>query len=141
MPSNLMRYRAKFIAALLAFIGGGLGLHRWYLGLRGGVMYATWLVAGMALFNAVGSKATTWIVVLALLPVWAGFAESLGIAVMPDARFDARFNANTTRRNDNGWNCVILAIVVLLVGTTILMTTIILASQFYFEAQGISFDH
>ncbi len=128
-----LSFKHKFVAALLAFIAGGLGLHRRYLGDGRWWLYAAWLVTGMAAFALFGSKAHFWILVPALLPVWAGFAESMGIAVTDDARWDARHNAHSARRSDNGWNCVFLAIVVLLVGTTMCLTTIILAAQYHYE--------
>lgn len=128
-------FRHKFIAALLAFVGGGIGLHHLYLGRpRLALGYALWLLAGLALFAAFGSRARLWLLVLALLPVWAGFAECMALAVMDDARFDARQNAGSTQRNRNGWNCVMVAIIALLLGTTAVMTAIILAAQFYYEA-------
>lgn len=135
------RFKSKFLAALLAFVAGGFGAHRLYLGTRGAWAYPAWLVAGMLAASRFGTEATTWIIVVfAALPVWIGFAESLGYAVQADERFDALHNARVARRNRNGWNCVLLAIVVLLVGTFVLMTTIIFASQGWYEAQGFSFD-
>ena len=71
----------------------------------------------------------------ALLPVWIGFAQSMAIAVTEDARWDARHNARSALASQNGWNCVLLAIVVLLVGTTICLTSIILSAQYYYEAE------
>ncbi|CAN5338563.1 NINE protein [soil metagenome] len=133
-------HRSKFIAGLLAFVLGGLGLHRLYLRTPLWWIYAAWLIAGMALYAAIGSRETTWIAVAALLPVWSGFAEAAAFAVMPDDRWDARFNRDSGVHSRNGWACVMLAIVVLLIGTTVMLTAIIVASQFYYEAQDISID-
>lgn len=134
MDAPRTAHRSKFLAALLAFVLGGFGAHRLYLRSKFWWVYPVWLLAGIALFAAVATKSTTWIVVLALLPVWTGFAESLGFAVMPDARWDARFNAASTASSRNGWNCVLLAIVTLIIGTTICMTAIVISAQYYFEA-------
>jgi hypothetical protein len=78
--------------------------------------------------------------VIALAPVWAGFCECLGICVTPDEKWDAQFNLDSKFESNNGWNCVFMAIAALLVGTTVLVTTIILATQAYYEALGITFD-
>lgn len=131
-------HKHRFLAALLAFVLGGFGAHRWYLGSRHWWIYAAWLVAGMTIFAAFGSKANFWILVFALMPVWAGFAECMGFAVMEDQRWDRRWNHSSGRRSENGWNCVFLAIACLLVGTTICMTAIILAAQYYYEAAALA---
>jgi hypothetical protein len=55
---------------------------------------------------------------------------------MPDEKWDARFNEGSGQRSENGWNCVFVSILGLLVGTTIFMTTVILAAQYYYEAMG-----
>lgn len=133
-------HKHKLIAAMLAFALGGIGAHRVYLGAKNWWAYSLWLIVGMALFGTVGSRENAWIVVIALAPVWAGFAECLGICVMPDEKWDSLYNAHSAYSSSNGWNCVFMAIVGLLLGATILVTTIILATQFYYEAQGISFD-
>lgn len=128
-------HKHKFVAALLAFLVGGLGLHRRYLGDRHWWWYAAWLVTGMVVFAGFGSKANFWILTLALLPVWVGFAQAMGLAVTDDARWDAQHNGRSGRTSHNGWNCVMLAIVVLLLGTVVCVTAIILSAQYYYEAQ------
>jgi hypothetical protein len=52
---------------------------------------------------------------------------SMAIAVTEDARWDARHNARSALASQNGWNCVLLAIVV--------PTSIILSAQYYYEAE------
>lgn len=68
-----------------------------------------------------------------MIPVIAGFIEALVIALTPDERFDARFNAHVERRNRSGWDAVLIAIATLMVGATVLLTTIALLFQTYFE--------
>ena len=127
-------HKHKFLAAALAFLVGGLGLHRYYLASRHWWIYPAWLVAGMVLFTWVGSKATTWILVFALAPVWTGFVEAMAFGVLADEKWDAKFNASSAQRSHNGWNCVFIAIAGLLIGTSIFMVTVILAAQYYYEA-------
>ncbi len=69
-----------------------------------------------------------------MVPVTAGFIQALVIALMPDERFDARFNAACSRRNHSGWDAVLVAIVTLAGGAIALMTTIALLFQTYYEA-------
>jgi len=66
-------------------------------------------------------------------PVTAGFIQALLIALMPDERFDARFNAGLERRNRSGWDAVLVAIATLAGGAIALMTTLALLFQTYFE--------
>ena len=91
-------HKHKFLAAALAFLVGGLGLHRYYLASRHWWIYPAWLVAGMVLFTWVGSKATTWILVFALAPVWTGFVEAMAFGVLADEKWDAKFNASSAQR-------------------------------------------
>ncbi len=51
-----------------------------------------------------------------MVPVIAGFIHALVIALMPDERFDARFNATQSRRNRSGWDAVLVAVATLFVG-------------------------
>ncbi len=68
-----------------------------------------------------------------MVPVVAGFIQALVLALMPDERFDARFNAGQSRRNRSGWDAVLIAVATLFVGAVVLMTTIALLTQTYFE--------
>ncbi len=70
---------------------------------------------------------------IAMVPIVAGFIEALVLALMPDDKFDRRFNASAQRRNDSGWDAVLVAIATLLVGATVLMTAIVLLFQTIFE--------
>ncbi|WP_139826475.1 hypothetical protein [Derxia lacustris] len=133
VSSPVVPHRQRFVAAALAFAGAPFGAHRWYLGARGGWLYPLALLAGLALFAAVGSARHAWLAVLALLPVWIAWCESLAICVTPDARWDARWNAASGQRSRNGWNCVFLAMAVLLLGTGLLLTAIIAAAQLWYE--------
>ena len=67
------------------------------------------------------------------IPVIAGFIEALVLALIPDEKFDARFNAQTERRNDSGWDAVLVAIATLMVGATVTITVIVLLFQTLFE--------
>jgi TM2 domain-containing membrane protein YozV len=126
-------FRHKALSALLAFLFGGLGLDRLYLGQR-----FWWLplavTAGMTpLLIGVRNWYQTPAFFILMVPVIAGFIHALVLALMPDEKFDARFNNGAARRNGSGWDAVLVAIFTLMVGATVLMTTITLLFQTYFE--------
>ncbi len=129
----MVAFRRKSLAALLAFLFGAVGAHRIYLG-----QPRWWLplsVTALMLPLLVGVR--NWyqspaFFVLAI-PVIAGFIEALALALMPDEKFDARFNAETERRNDSGWDAVLVAIATLMVGATVTITVIVLLFQTLFE--------
>lgn len=107
-------HKHKTVAALLAFLLGGLGLHRRYLGSRWWWVYPVFLVT--------------------LVPVFAGFVEAIVFALTPDEKWDARWNAHSGRQSRNGWGPVLVAIATLIVGATLLMTTLAIVFQTYFES-------
>ncbi len=126
-------FRHKALAALIASLAGALGLNRLYLG-----QSFWWLPLGVTLITlpliiGVQDWYQTPAFFVLMVPVVAGFIQALFIALMPDERFDARFNAKHTRRNRSGWDAVLVAVATLFVGAVILMTTIALLTQTYFE--------
>jgi TM2 domain-containing membrane protein YozV len=132
-----MHFRHKALAALLAFVAGALGAHRLYLG-----QPRWWLPLSVTLLTVplqigVSNWYQTPAFFVMMIPLIAGFIEALVIALMPDARFDARFNARFVaehgRTNHSGWDAVLTAIATLMVGATVLMTTLALLFQTYFE--------
>jgi len=129
----MTRFRHKAFAALLAALTGALGLNRLYLGQR-----LWWLPLGITLATlplliGVENWYQTPAFFVVMVPVVAGFIQALVIALMPDDRFDARFNAGHSRRNHSGWDAVLVAVVTLMGGAVALMTTIALLTQTYFE--------
>ena len=128
-----MGFRHKAGAALLAAVFGAFGAHRLYLGQR-----RWWLPLGVTmgclplLFGVRNWYQTPAFFVL-MVPVVAGFIAALVLALMPDAKFDARFNPASERRNASGWDAVFVAIATLMVGATVLMTAIALLLQTIFE--------
>jgi uncharacterized membrane-anchored protein len=133
MAPAMPRFRHKAFAALLAAVTGALGLNRAYLGQR-----LWWLPLGVTLgalplLFGVRNWYQTPAFFVAMVPVIAGFLQALVLALMPDEKFDARFNANLERRNRSGWDAVLVAIASLAVGTIVLTATIALLFQTYFE--------
>lgn len=128
-----MPFRRKSLAALLAFLLGALGVHRLYLG-----QPRWWLplaVTGLTLPLLVGVRNwyQTPAFFILMLAVVAGFIDALVLALTPDEKFDARFNPSSGRRNASGWDAVLVAIATLMVGATVVITTIVLMFQTIFE--------
>ena len=126
-------FRHKALAALIASVAGALGLNRLYLG-----QSLWWLPLAVTLITlplliGVSNWYQTPAFFGLMVPVVAGFLQALFIALMPDERFDARFNATHVRRNRSGWDAVLVAVATLFVGAVVLMTTIALLTQTYFE--------
>ncbi|GAA5234609.1 TM2 domain-containing protein [Verticiella sediminum] len=122
-------FRHKTLAGLLAFCLGWAGAHGWYLGRR----YA-WLplLATATILTTVWLRAAPWhdqlLYYLVLVPLVAGFVEALVLCLMSDERFDARYNASQQRRSRSGWGAVILAMAILLIGMSIIMAHVVVAS-------------
>lgn len=129
----MAKFRHKALAALLAALTGALGVNRLYLGQR--LWWLPLAVTAMTVPLLIGVR--NWYQTPAyfvlMIPVTAGFIQALVIALMPDERFDARFNAGSERRNRSGWDAVLVAIVTLGGGAIVLMTAIALLVQTYHE--------
>lgn len=128
-----MTFKHKTLAAALAALFGALGAHRLYLNLR-----LWWLPLGLTmlclpLLIGVSNWYQTPAFFMLMIPVTAGFIHALVLALMPDEKFDARFNATLTRKNNSGWNAVFVAILTLGLGAIAVMTTLALLLQTVFE--------
>ena len=117
----------KTAASLLALLLGGVGAHRFYL--RGGVdklgllhlcsLPLTGLVAGLAPDADVFYK-----LLPLLLSYIVGFLEALVIGLMPDEKFDARYNGGSGRASESKWPLALILVATMLVGCTVLIATI-----------------
>jgi hypothetical protein len=130
---HMAKFHHKALAALMASLGGALGLNRLYLHQK--LWWLPLSITALTLPLLIGVR--NWYqspaFFLLMLPVTAGFIQALFIALMPDERFDARFNAGSDRRNRSGWDAVLVAIVTLAAGAIALMATIALLFQTYYE--------
>jgi hypothetical protein len=122
-----MAHKNKTLTTALALSLGTLGAHRFYLhgGVdRLGLLHISSLpIAGLIYSNANGINPF-----YALLPLLvsciAACIEALVIGLMPDERWDARFNAAAGTRSDSNWILALLLVATLLVGATVLIATI-----------------
>jgi len=129
----MSHFRHKALAALLASLTGALGVHRLYLGLPLWWLPLAVTLIALPLIIGVERWYQTPPFFVLMVPVIAGLIHALVIALMPDERFDTRFNPAQPRRNRSGWDAVLVAVATLFVGAVVLMTTIALLTQTYFE--------
>lgn len=142
--SPLPRFRSKTLTALLAFLLGSLGAHRFYL--RGwrdvfgwAHLIATALgVRGVMLLAATErTSALGWaLAVPGAISLLAAFLAAIVYGLRPDQKWDAQFNAGHTKRSRSGWGVVFVVIFSLFIGALLLMSGLALSFQTYFEAQG-----
>ena len=132
--SHMAKFRHKALAALLAALAGALGLNRLYLGQKGWWLPLAITAATLPLILGVRNWYQSPAFFVLMIPVTGGFIQALFIALMPDERFDARYNARSTRRNRSGWDAVLVAIATLAGGAIALMATIALLFQTYYES-------
>lgn len=130
---DAVTFRRKSIAALLAFLLGGLGAHRVYLGQPRWWLPPAVTALALPLLIGVRNWYQTPAFFVLMVPVIAGFIEALVLALTPDEKFDARFNAACPRRNDSGWDAVLVAIATLMVGAIVTIAAIVLLIQTIFE--------
>jgi len=130
---GFMKFRHKALAALLSFLFGAIGLHGLYLGLRFWWWPLTVTAPGLLWMFRTAFWYQSPAFFLVMIPVSAGFIHALVLALMPDTRFDARFNAGTTRTNHTGWDAVLVAIATLTAGSIVLITVLALFFQTFFE--------
>jgi hypothetical protein len=136
----------KTLAAWLAFVGGPLGLHRFYL--FGWSDTLGWLLPvptamGFWGFERVAQYGVDDVLSWWLIPIFgfcfAGCAlNAIVYGLMPCERWNARFNpdqALDARAGQSGWLTIGAIALALLVGTTVLMSSIVYSIQRYFEVQ------
>ncbi|MBV7536148.1 TM2 domain-containing protein [Duganella sp. sic0402] len=122
-----VRHKNKTIAALLAFLLGGIGLHRLYLrGWRDPWLWlhlaclpAAWLVATLA------PQADGF---YKLLPVMlsglAGMLQALILGLTADEKWDPRYNPASGRQSDTRWPVAVVLVASMMIGAGGLIATI-----------------
>jgi hypothetical protein len=136
----------KTVAAWLAFLGGPLGLHRFYL--RGFADPLGWLLPiptalglyGIARVQRYGLDDTwSWVLIPMLGFTIAGCALcAIVFGLATREQWNARWNRAAAPDDIAGathWFTIAAVVVSLLVGTTVLMASIAFSFQRYFEYQ------
>lgn len=138
--------KSRTLATWLAVVGGGFGLHRFYLhGLRDlwGWVHVPLTLLGMAgvqrmLAFGVDDAAAPWLLPLGGLSIVAGMLAAILSGLSSDERWDARHNPGAPAGQGTppgGWLAVLGVIAALLIGATLLLSSITFTLQRYFEAQ------
>ncbi|MEO8155522.1 MAG: hypothetical protein ABI605_20835 [Rhizobacter sp.] len=135
-------YKSKTWAAWIALLGGGLGLHRFYL--YGPRDAWGWLWPLPTLVGAYGvhrvlklgqDDQLAWLLVPLLgLALASAMLAAIVYGLMPDEKWNARFNPQG-KLHLSGWPVVFAVVLSLLIGATVLMSTIAFSGQRYFEYQ------
>lgn len=134
-------YRSKTLATWIAFFGGSLGLHRFYLhGLRDlwGWLFPLPTVVGVLGIQRVldfgqDDRAAWAMMPLLGLTLSIGMLSAVVYGLTADERWHARFNPGLESPPESGWTAVLGVIAALLVGAGVLMATIAFSAQRYFE--------
>jgi TM2 domain-containing membrane protein YozV len=132
-------HKSKPAAGLLAALAGSIGAHRLYLDWKWWWIYAAVSIPCMVW----AFQAREWFkqpaFFIGTIPIVAGLLEAIILSLMPDEKWDEKYNAQSGKTSANRWAPVLIAIGSLLAGATLLMTTLVLLFQTYFEAQlGVS---
>lgn len=121
-----MSHKNKTLATLLAFLLGGIGLHRFYLhGIndRWGWLHALALPAcGIVMGAAPQADWFFWYLPLTL-SMLAGGIEALVLGLMSDDKWDATYNAGSVRRSASRWPLAVIIVATLMVGAVMLIAT------------------
>lgn len=136
----------KTLAAWLAFLGGPLGLHRFYLHGMGDML--GWLLPIPTALGLYGIQRVqqfgqddhySWMLIPLLGFTIAGCAlRAILYGLMTPERWNARFNPSAAQEAPAGqtrWLTIGAVVVSLLLGTTVLMASIAFSFQRYFEYQ------
>jgi hypothetical protein len=136
----------KTLAAWLAFLGGPLGLHRFYLyGLGDWMGWLLPIPTALGLYGIQRVQAfgqddpLSWMLVPLLgFTIAACALQAIVYALMTPEKWNARFNPAAAANAPPGqtrWLTIGAIVLSLLIGTTILMASIVFSFQRYFEHQ------
>jgi hypothetical protein len=136
----------KTLAAWLAFLGGPLGLHRFYLhGLGDPLGWALPIPTALGLYGISRARQNgfddpwSWILIPMLGFTIAGCAlTAIVYGLMTGEKWNARFNPGADQEAAAGgtsWFTIAAIVLSLMIGATVLMASIAFSFQRYFEYQ------
>jgi len=129
--------RTKLKAGILALTLGWLGAHGWYLGWRRACWISTLalalLIASQTLFE---SRWENPALLALFVPAALGFVDGLRLCLIPDALFNARYNAGLPATVQMGWPVVCLSVALLLVGAVVTLFGIAMINLYVWQAMG-----
>ena len=136
----------KTLATWLALILGPLGLHRLYLfGWKDGFVWAHFFLTLLGLLGlhrlnefGVDDPLSWWMLPLLGFSMAWNCLEALIYGLMNPEQWNRRFNPNgpdTAHQGFTNWLTVMAIVLSLMVGTTALLSGLVMSFQHYFEAQ------
>jgi hypothetical protein len=142
MSSAATYDRSKTLATWIAVIGGGLGLHRFYLhSLRDAWGWAYPLPTLLGLYGVQRAREIglddpcSWLLIPLLgFALAAAMLSAIVYGLTPDEKWAARYNPGRPAQR-TGWAPVLGVIVALLLGAGVLMATLAFSAQRWFEYQ------
>lgn len=136
----------KTLATWLTFLGGPLGLHRFYL--RGLGDLTGWLLpvpTALGLYGidraqqfGLDDQTSWWLIPLLGFNIAACGLNAIVYGLMTKEKWNARFNPEAPADAPAGqthWLTIGGVVVSLLIGTTVLMSSLVFSFQRYFEYQ------
>jgi TM2 domain len=129
MPADLppVTHKNKTLATFLAFLLGFAGVHRFYLrGLsdRWGWLHALSLPLTAALLSANPELPLLMNTALLVLSMLIASIETFVLGLMPDEKWDARYNPASGRTSDSRWPIALMMVLNLFYGATLLLTVL-----------------
>ena len=117
----MSNHKNKTLATALAFLLGGLGVHRFYL--RGsvdrlGLLHVCSLPIAGLVYGGGHAPNPFWVLLPIFISCIVGFVEALAIGLTPDEKWDAKFNASSVRASRSNWPLAVLLVLTMLVGAT-----------------------
>lgn len=119
-------HKNKAFTSLLAFLLGMLGAHRYYLhGAtdRWGWLHLAALPASLALRQLLPEADWFYQILPLTISALIGFLEALVLGLMPDDKWDGRYNAGSGRASDTGWPLAVVLVATLMLGAGVLIAT------------------
>jgi TM2 domain-containing membrane protein YozV len=143
LVSTSSHFRSKTITAALAFFLGSFGAHRFYLygkrDIYGWAHLLGTLIGIPGVMLVIASERSSmlgWVLAFfGAVSVLSAFLAAIVYGLRPDEKWDAQFNAHTQRKSRSGWTVIFVVIFSLLIGAFLLMTSLAISFQTYFESQ------
>ena len=120
-------HKNKTIATLLALLLGSVGLHRFYLhGLndRWGWLHAVSLPLSALLLLSNPELPLLINTLPLVISTLTASIETFVLGLMPDEKWDSRYNPASDIESDSGWPVALMMVVNLFCGATLLLTVL-----------------